>query len=88
MDQHGTTEDVPLGTELWTHLPETATLYDLIYTPRPTRWLQLGASRGHRCIDGLEMLVQQGAASLRLWCQTDTVPVETMRTAAETALKP
>ena len=88
MDQHGTTEDVPLGTEIWTHLPETATLYDLIYTPRPTQWLQLGTSRGHRCIDGLEMLVQQGAASLRLWCQTDTVPVETMRTAAETALKP
>ena len=88
MDQHGTTEVVPLGTEIWTHLPETATLYDLIYTPRPTQWLQLGTSRGYRCIDGLEMLVQQGAASLRLWCQMDTVPVETMRTAAETALKP
>lgn len=88
LDQHGEAGEMPLGTELWTHLPSQATLYDLIYTPRPTRWLQLGASRGQRWIDGLEMLVQQGAASLRLWCDTDTVPVETMRTAAEAALKP
>ncbi|WP_392351208.1 shikimate dehydrogenase [Parasynechococcus sp.] len=88
MNQHDEAGAIPLGKELWTQLPTQATLYDLIYTPRPTPWLQYGHGRGHRCIDGLEMLVQQGAASLRLWSHSDTVPVETMRSAAEAALKP
>ena len=35
----------------------------------------------------LEMLVQQGAAALKLWSQSDTVPVEAMRNAAEAALR-
>ncbi|MFL0727807.1 MAG: shikimate dehydrogenase, partial [Prochlorococcus sp.] len=37
---------------------------------------------GCRCIDGLEMLVQQGAASLRLWSGKNDVPIEEMRKAA------
>jgi len=88
MNQHGTAGAVPLEPGLWQRLRSDATLYDLIYTPRPTPWLQLGQSQGLRCIDGLEMLIQQGAASLRLWSQSDAVPVETMRSAAEAALKP
>ena len=88
MNQHGTAGAVPLEPGLWQRLRSDATLYDLIYTPRPTLWLQLGQSQGLRCIDGLEMLIQQGAASLRLWSRSDAVPVETMRSAAEAALKP
>ena len=88
MNQHGTAGAVPLEPGLWQRLRSDATLYDLIYTPRPTPWLQLGQSKGLRCIDGLEMLIQQGAASLRLWSRSDAVPVETMRSAAEAALKP
>ena len=60
--------------------PET-TVYDLIYTPRPTRLLQEASARGCRGVDGLEMLVQQGAAALRLWCGREEVPVATMRQA-------
>jgi len=86
MAQHGDAEAMPLGAELWTGLNAEAVLYDLIYTPRPTHWLAAGQQRGHRCIDGLEMLVQQGAASLRLWSGRDDVPVEVMRSAAATAL--
>lgn len=86
MAQHGDPEAMPLGAELWTGLNAEAVLYDLIYTPRPTHWLAAGQQRGHRCIDGLEMLVQQGAASLRLWSGRDDVPVEVMRSAAATAL--
>lgn len=52
--------------------------YDLIYTPRPTLFLQQSAQRGAVPIDGLEMLVQQGAAALRLWLQ-QPVPVAVMR---------
>jgi shikimate dehydrogenase len=88
MAQHGDAQAVPLGEAVWNHLQESAMLYDLVYTPRPTAWLSWGQARGHRCIDGLEMLVQQGAASLRLWSDRTDVPVETMRLAAEAALKP
>ena len=63
-------------------LPEGATVYDLIYTPRPTALLQQAKARGCRTIDGLEMLVQQGAASLRLWTGQSEVPVAVMREAA------
>ena len=86
MAQHGDPEAMPLGAELWTNLNREAVLYDLIYTPRPTSWLAAGQQRGHRCIDGLEMLVQQGAASLRLWSGRDDIPVAAMRIAAATAL--
>lgn len=44
-----------------------AIAYDLIYTPRPTRFLQQAAALGLTPIDGLEMLVQQGAAALEIW---------------------
>jgi shikimate dehydrogenase len=88
MAQHGDAQAFPLGEAIWSHLQSSAMLYDLVYTPRPTAWLRWGQSRGHRCIDGLDMLVQQGAASLRLWSDRNDVPVETMRRAAEAALKP
>jgi shikimate dehydrogenase len=88
MAQHGDAQAFPLGEAVWSHLQGSAVLYDLVYTPRPTAWLRWGQSRGHRCIDGLDMLVQQGAASLRLWSDRNDVPVETMRRAAEAALKP
>lgn len=52
--------------------------YDLIYVPNPTRFLQQVKQRGGTAIDGLEMLVQQGAAALEIWTQQQ-VPVETMR---------
>lgn len=63
-------------------LPATATVYDLIYTPRPTALLRQAGERGCQLIDGLEMLVQQGAASLRLWSGRAEVPVAAMRAAA------
>ena len=88
MAQHGDAQAFPLGEAVWSQLQGSAMLYDLVYTPRPTAWLRWGQSRGHRCIDGLEMLVQQGAASLRLWSDRNDVPVETMRRVAEAALNP
>jgi shikimate dehydrogenase len=52
--------------------------YDLIYTPRPTQFLQMAQAQGATVIDGLEMLVQQGAAALHHWLQ-QPIPVEVMR---------
>lgn len=60
-------------------LPEGAIAYDLIYTPNPTQFLRLAQDRGAIAIDGLEMLVQQGAAALKIWLQRQDVPVNIMR---------
>ena len=42
-------------------------VYDLIYTPRPTLWLQQAKKQGAIIIDGSEMLVQQGAVGFEIW---------------------
>ena len=76
----------PLNSAQLDQLRPGATVYDLIYTPRPTQLLRQAARRGCPTQDGLEMLVQQGAAALRLWSGLETVPTDAMRTAVETAL--
>jgi shikimate dehydrogenase len=55
-------------------------VYDLIYTPNPTVFLQQAQAQGAVAIDGLEMLIQQGAAALQIWTQ-QTVPIDVMRQA-------
>jgi shikimate dehydrogenase len=72
------TAQSPLPQELLQKLPPSAIAYDLIYTPSPTRFLQQAQGQGNMTIDGLEMLVQQGAAALQLWLN-EPVPVDTMR---------
>ena len=72
----------PFGEIFWETLDAKTTLYDLIYNPRPTEWLKLGRKRGCDCIDGLEMLIQQGAASLTLWSGFQEIPIDIMRSAA------
>ncbi len=72
----------PLRPDQVATLAPTTTVYDLIYTPRPTALLRLARARGCRTIDGLEMLVHQGAASLRLWSGLEAMPVIAMRAAA------
>ena len=72
----------PLSVEQLAQLPPEATVYDVVYTPRPTKLLRLAAARQLRTIDGLEMLVQQGAAALKLWTGLEQVPDAVMRQAA------
>jgi shikimate dehydrogenase len=74
-------EGCPLTPAELAALPPSAWVYDIIYTPRPTQLLRQAASRGCQGLDGLEMLVEQGAAALRLWSGQATVPVEVMRQA-------
>jgi shikimate dehydrogenase len=59
-----------------------AIAYDLIYTPKPTQFLKDAQAQGAEAIDGLEMLVQQGAAALQLWLQ-QPVPIDVMRQALQ-----
>ncbi len=57
---------------------------DLVYAPRPTRWLAEAAATGAVVLDGLGMLVHQAAAQLALWTGVEP-PVEAMWRAAEAA---
>ena len=75
-------DQTPLNSPQLAQLPSDAVVYDVVYTPRPTLLLQLAAKRNLQTIDGLEMLVQQGAAALKLWTELEAVPVEVMRNAA------
>jgi len=54
---------------------------DLVYGDSPTPLTALARQRGAQVVDGLEVLVHQGAASLRIWTGMDP-PVEAMRRAA------
>ena len=80
-------KSMPISEKVWNHLTPDTILYDLIYTPRPTAWLQNGKLMNCRTIDGLEMLISQGAASLRLWSGIQEIPINLMREAAEIQLK-
>ncbi len=71
-------DNSPVSSELMNLLKPDAIAYDLIYTPSPTKFLSFATARGLKAIDGLEMLVQQGAAALEIWLQ-QPVPIDTMR---------
>jgi len=76
----GSDPHTPINEAEMSLLPSQAIAYDLIYTPRPTRFLQLAAARGLTAIDGLEMLIHQGAIALEFWLDCP-VPIEIMRQA-------
>ncbi len=79
-------EQSPLSSQEMGYLPGDAIAYDLIYIPKPTKFLHLAQKQGIVTIDGLEMLVQQGAAALKIWLQEETVPVTQMRQALQNHL--
>jgi shikimate dehydrogenase len=60
------------------------TVVDLVYGPVLTALLAVARDRGARIVDGLEVLVHQGAVSLRIWTGAEP-PIETMRQAAREA---
>jgi shikimate dehydrogenase len=66
--------------------PRRVTLYDMIYRPAVTQLMKQAQATGGRAIGGLGMLVQQGAASFRLWTGIDP-PLEVMFQAARDALR-
>jgi shikimate dehydrogenase len=78
-------DDSPISDHQAELIQENAIAYDLIYVPNPTRFLKQAQQQGATAIDGLEMLVQQGAAALEIWTQQD-VPVEVMRRALQSHL--
>ncbi|NEO21142.1 MULTISPECIES: shikimate dehydrogenase [unclassified Moorena] len=78
-------EQSPVDQVTMARLPENAIAYDLIYTPNPTQFLRQAKEQGAYAIDGLEMLVQQGAAAFKIWLG-QTPPVDIMRHALQEKL--
>ncbi len=74
-------DDSPVSVEDMQKLSPGAIAYDLIYTPNATQFLQQAQKQGAIAINGLEMLVQQGVAALKIWLQRETLPIEVMREA-------
>jgi len=70
----------------WEALPDTAWACDLVYRPLHTRFLQDAQKRGIQTIDGLGMLIHQGALAWERWTG-QPAPVSVMRDAARQALK-
>lgn len=71
------------GNSLWPDdvaLPAHLLVFDLVYNPRRTRLLEQANASGARALDGLEMLVQQGATAFALWTGKPA-PVAVMRAA-------
>ncbi|GIV09189.1 MAG: shikimate dehydrogenase (NADP(+)) [Fimbriimonadales bacterium] len=70
----------------WDALPDTAWACDLVYRPLRTRFLQDAQKHGIRTIDGLGMLIHQGALAFERWTG-QPAPLSVMREAAMQALK-
>ena len=61
---------------------------DVVYRARPTALLTAAAAVGAQAVDGLDMLVAQGAISIDIWSESATMsaPRDVMRAAAEQAM--
>jgi shikimate dehydrogenase len=52
--------------------------YDIVYNPVETKFLKQASKAGAQTIDGLEMLIQQGSKSFKLWTG-HTFPLNSVR---------
>jgi len=75
-------EGIPIRPDL---LDRFEVVMDIVYQPLETRLLQEAKTRGAAAIDGLQMLIHQGAAQFELWTGREA-PAEIMAKAAYGAL--
>ncbi len=66
-------------------IPSPAVVYDLVYNPLNTRLLQRAEEAGCRTVDGVGMLVHQGAVAFKMWTGREP-PVEVMYEAVRSLL--
>lgn len=66
--------------------PDHLTVFDMVYNPLETRLCQQARQAGSRAIDGLGMLVEQGAIAFEMWIDAPA-PRQVMRSACERALR-
>jgi shikimate dehydrogenase len=77
-DPASTFKELPLTADV---LGEYAVVVDLVYRDGGTELLRAARRRGCRVVDGLEVLVHQGALSFEIWTGV-RAPVDVMRRAA------
>jgi shikimate dehydrogenase len=69
----------------WDRLPAHALVYDVVYNPEVTPFLESARKHGLQAVGGLGMLVRQAELAIKMWTGHDA-PVDVMRRAAEAAL--
>jgi shikimate dehydrogenase len=79
-DPDATFKALPLDAD---ELNAGSLVVDMVYRAGETRFLEAARTRGARVVDGLEVLVAQGAASFERWTGLEA-PREAMRAAATT----
>jgi shikimate dehydrogenase len=77
-DPSSTFKHLPVAVE---RVDTYATVADLVYRPAGTELLTIASREGCAVVDGLEILVRQGALSLEAWTGLQA-PVQVMRAAA------
>lgn len=79
---------VPLENEMPVdekHLRPDLAVFDLVYNPLETRLLRKAREIGAKTVDGLSMLIHQGAASFEIWTGIEA-PIDVMMKAAREEL--
>ena len=79
-------ELLPFGDNFWTSLNPKTVIYDLIYNPQETPLLSFSRKKGCQTINGMKMLVAQGAKSLSYWTDGLKIPIEIMEEAIKNYL--
>jgi shikimate dehydrogenase len=83
-DPGATFKSLPLTAD---QLGQYACVVDLVYRDGGTELLRQAERRGSRCVDGLEILVRQGARSFEIWTGR-AAPLDVMRRAARSEHSP
>ena len=81
MNQTTNDEELPFGQSFWKTINSNTIVYDLIYNPSPSPFLKFCDRRGCMTIDGVQMLVAQGAKSFSFWTNGLEIPLEVMHDA-------
>ena len=71
-------DELPFGKNFWNNINSNTIVYDLIYNPSPTPLLKFCDKKGCLTIDGIQMLIAQGAKSLSFWTNGLEVPFDVM----------
>jgi len=71
-------DEIPIPEDLLKFLNEDAVVMDIVYNPIETKLLREAKALGFKTVDGVGMLVYQGAESLRIWLDIEA-PIDLMR---------
>tara|TARA_B100000212_G_scaffold196857_1_gene148519 strand:- start:276 stop:1136 length:861 start_codon:yes stop_codon:yes gene_type:complete len=74
-------EELPFGDNFWISLNSKTVIYDLIYNPQETPLLKFSRKKGCPTINGIKMLLAQGAKSLSYWTDNADIPLDIMEEA-------